>query len=152
MVIAIQLFLLFITILFLQNDSKTKKELQVKCIELEMENNRLKLNPLKDVDMVFGFRLEEIRELRTFCDKKGGLCIHNLLDLFDEKCQRIEELEQQNDFECGCVSERDEIIKEANKIISKLYYALSGKDHLSEQNTKVLVEAHNFIKKEKGNK
>lgn len=33
-------------------------------------------------------------------------------DKMEELEQKIEELEQQNAFECGCVSERDEIIKE----------------------------------------
>lgn len=47
-------------------------------------------------------------------------------DEYEELRQRIEELEGQNAFECGCVSERDERIKEAEKIImafSKNKYA-----------------------------
>ena len=39
----------------------------------------------------------------------------------DELEQRIEELEGQNDFECGCVSERDNKLQEIRKRIMKIH-------------------------------
>lgn len=75
-------------------------------------------NPLSDCMMTYDTEREkEIVAPLLEQIKNQGLTIKNLQNKLEDAETRIEELEQQNGFECGCVASRDEQLKEANELI-----------------------------------
>lgn len=85
--------------------------------ELVFKSNK-PANPLSDCMMTYDTEREkEIVAPLLEQIKNQGLTIKNLQNKLEDAETRIEELEKQNGFECGCVASRDEQLKEANELI-----------------------------------
>ena len=93
--------ILTITLLYVLNcqDSyresfkKEYKELYNKNVDLELEIDKLKINPFYGHSKLLGFTLEELKELKHFCDRHRFV-IHDIIKSMDTNEERANDAEK----------------------------------------------------------
>ena len=72
---------------------KEYKELYNKNVDLELELDRIKINPFYGHSKLLGFTFEELKELKHFCDRHRFV-IHDIIKSMDTNEERANDAEK----------------------------------------------------------